>query len=184
MSGRHALPTVRSRVTTIVLMSILAAGCGSAAPSVASVPPSSSTPVASLGVGASSIASPAPTAGGPTPFAAWIERQGFGGSSGLNNVVKLIHFVAERPGEETTFNIDDETSDIEGLVTWLDSHPATPCWADYHAAVRSSLTKVLAAYAIGRKAVETGLPFPADVAASMVAEADQVLAVAGPTDCP
>jgi len=102
----------------------------------------------------------------------------------LNNVVKLIHVVAERPSDETTFEIDDESRDIEGLITWLDEHPATPCWADYHAAVRASLTRVLAAYAEGRTAVAAGEAFPAKVATAMLVEADQVLAVPGPTGCP
>src|SRR5215210_5422740 len=167
------MTSVPQRVMSVLVVSVLAAACASSAPGVASGGPSPSD-----------VATPAPTAAGPASYAAWIERQGFGGSSGLNNVVKLIHFAAEQPARVSTFDIDDQTRDINALLAWLDTHPATSCWTDHHAAVRASLTKVLAAYAMARTTVEAGKPFPADVAKSMIVETDQVLAVTGPTDCP
>jgi hypothetical protein len=182
MHGHPTMMSARARASSMVLIAVLAAGCGSAAPSAR--PSATASLAASATTSGAPSASTNPSATGPTAYAAWIERQGFGGSSGLNNVVKLIRLVAERPGDETTFEIDDEATDIQSLVTWLDAHPPTACWADYHAAVRASLVKVLAAYAVGRTVVDGGAPFPADAARSMVEEADRVLGVPGPTNCP
>jgi hypothetical protein len=129
---------------------------------------------------------PSPTASvaGPTDFAAWTERQGFGGSSGLANVAKLVRWVRDHPGEESSWNIDEETADISRLAAWLDTHPATACWADYHAAVRASLDALAAGYATARVDVQAGGIVPPSLIDAMVAEATKSEGLRAPAGCP
>ena len=74
LNGSPLVTTVRA---SIVALTLLLAACGGS--------PASPAPSAATGT-----ASPAASVAGPTDFAAWTERQGFGGSSGLNNVAKLV----------------------------------------------------------------------------------------------
>jgi len=177
MFASHVRP---SRAGTIVVttfaLAILVAACGGATPPS---PAASSSPVPAIRTSA-----PAATPAGATDFSAWTERQGFGGSSGLRNVAKLVHWIKDHPAEETLGNLDDEAGDITRLSVWLDTHPPTACWADLHTSVRASLATLAEGYASARSAVESGVPIPADLADAMVEEADKALAMTAPADCP
>jgi hypothetical protein len=157
--------------TTIAALTILFAACGGS--------PTSASPSRATG-----SAGPQATVSGPTNVSEWTERQGFGGSSGLRNIAKLVRWVRDHPAEESTWNIDDEAADIAKLAEWLDTHPATACWAEYHAAVRASLASLTAGYAAARVEVEAGRSVPYDVATAMAAEAEKVVSLEPPSGCP
>lgn len=166
----QGLRPVATLTTTIVVLTMLVAACGGSPTSGA---PSSAT----------RTAPPQASIAGPTDYAAWTERQGFGGSSGLTNVTKLVKWIRDHPGEETSWNIDDESADIANLTAWLDTHPATNCWAEYHAAVRASLASLTASYAAARVEVQAGRSVPDAVTTAMVAEAEKTTSLAPPAGC-
>jgi hypothetical protein len=153
-----------------LMVALIVAGCGGSA-SGATRAPASASP------------SPGPTAG-PTSYAAWIEREGFGGQSGLRGFKKAGDWVVQHPTEETSFMIDSDVGDIRRIVQWLDAHPPTSCWADYHAATRRSLETIVAAYAQLRISVEASQPPPLDIVAAIGAEGDTAFARPEPTNCP
>jgi len=164
---RHA-----GRTAVILMLGIggVTAACGSIAASPSTAPTTSP--------------SPSSTSAGPTSFADWMTRQGFGGSSGLQQVARSADYVVEHPGEETLFSIDEEDlPTIDGLLKWLDSHPATECWSDYHAAVRAGLVGVRDGYLKAREAVVAGATFPSELAATNAELAQGLLTIAAPPGC-
>jgi hypothetical protein len=161
-------PRSRRLPFAFALASILVAGCASAAA------PSSS---------------PAPTtapsaAAGPASFADWTTRQGFGGASGVRLMNENVLFIVNHPSEMTTFFIDEDEGDIAALIGWLDEHPATACWAEYHATVRTGLADLNDAYEKLRPVVEAGSSVPPDVATAMAAQTKALLDLAAPAGCP
>lgn len=132
---------------------------------------------------AGSAAPSAATVAGPTDYAAWVERQGFGGSAGLANVAKLAHWVQDNPGEQTAWQAGDDAAQITSLISWLDAHPATSCWADYHDTVRSLLNSLTVSYAATKVELAAGRQIPSDMVASMIAVADKAKAMAPPAGC-
>ena len=168
LRGSRSFATV---TTTVVVLTMLFAACASS--------PSPGAPSA-----AATSASPLASVAGPTDFAAWTERQGFGGSSGLANIAKLVRWVRDHPGEESSWNIDDESADIAKLTAWLDTHPATSCWADFHAAVRASLVSLAAGYAAARVEVQAGRSVPGTITTAMVTEAEKATSLTSPVGCP
>jgi hypothetical protein len=170
-SNRPAFP-VRRLWPSLMVAAVLIGGCGAgSSASSAGALPTAVAPTA------------APTLAGPTDFAAWIERQGFGGSSGLNNVNKLAGWLVNHATEVRVFDLDQDGGDVAKLLAWLDTHPATDCWADYHAAVRASLEAIAAGYATTRVAVEAGKPAPAEVIGPMYQEATKALGLPRPANC-
>jgi hypothetical protein len=165
LRGARAFATV---TMGIAWLTILLTACGGS-PSAA--PPSTAP------------ATPRATVAGPTDFADWTVRQGFGGSSGLRNVAKVVHWISNHPGEETVWNVDDETTDIANLTSWLDTHPATACWAEIHAEVRASLASLTSGYAAARVEIQAGRWVPDDVTTAMVAAADNAMSLTPPSGC-
>jgi hypothetical protein len=172
----HPVLVVRTFLTGSVLAALVAA-CGGGA--VAS--PTGNSAVAASPTVAST---PGPTVFGPTAFADWTERQGFGGSSGLHDVAKNAAWLTEHTFDATAFDIDSDTHKIHLLIDWLDAHPATTCWASYHAAVRASLTSLVARYVDVSAAIASGTSVPTAVATAIANEAQSTYAMPDPASCP
>jgi hypothetical protein len=144
MSGRRPIRGSAS-LAIAALIVIGAAGCSQAP------------------TGAPPTATPAPTpTNGPTAYAAWVARQGFGGDAGLANVKKLAIWLGENARVVTPYQLNGDRSDIDLLAAWLDDHPATACWADVHDALRNDLAmldtlyqKAIAELAAGEITLDT-----------------------------
>jgi hypothetical protein len=172
-----AAPTLRSSATIALASATLAA-------LISLIAACSGSPAARTEAPSGGAPSPIATVAGPTDFAAWTERQGFGGSSGLANIAKLVRWVRDHPGEESSWNVDDETTDILRLAAWLDQHPATACWADYHATVRASLDALAADYAKAKVDIQAGGIVSTSLIDAMVGEANRAEALPAPAGCP
>lgn len=149
-----------------------AAGCaGTATPVPKTAPPTSA----------------APSQAGPYAFARWTERQGFGGSSGINAVRSVARWMFENRFEITTSILDTDVGakgDIVALIEWLDVHEPTACWAAFHTAMRASLERLLDDYAAVRAEVAAGkTPAEAPVAA-LHAESLVAYEMQAPANCP
>jgi hypothetical protein len=185
------MPTVTPRLRpslAIVAAVLLSAACSGAAvtPGTASVAPSSggSTPAPRSPASSAAAESPAATgSGGPVDYAAWIERQGFGGSSGLNELAKETHWMQDHPAEVTAFDIQTTLRLADNLASWLDEHAPTACWADYHAEVRATLHGMHDAYVTAAAARTAGNNVPTDVVVGLVKDADTVHGLADPAGC-
>jgi hypothetical protein len=147
-------------------------------------PSATSAAVPSGGLSAASASEPDPTSAGPTPLAGWIEHQGFGGSSGINQVTKATAINAEDVQDVTLFYLDDDAGLVSALISWLDTHPATGCWADLHANTRELLKRIAVSYAKARPVVAAGDFFPSDVAETLQADGLALKALVAPADCP
>ena len=127
---------------------------------------------------------PAPTPTiGPTEYAAWVARQGFGGSSGLANVRKLAVWLGENTATVTAFDLNSDRSDIRALARWLADHPATACWAAYHQAAAADLATLDALYGKALDGIATGavsMDTARDAIAAAIAAADRP----APANCP
>lgn len=165
-----AWPTAhRTPAAFVVAASLLLAACGGSAPAA----PAQPTP------------QPSPTTSGPTDFAAWIARQGFGGSSGLNEANKLILWIGDHPDQITVAMLDqEEIPAVRGLSTWLALHPPTNCWADYHATVSAGLRTLEDDLGKARSAVDAGEGLDAELAAAMADLSGDLEAIPAPADCP
>jgi hypothetical protein len=171
--NRHA--PIRDVVAALFFVAV--AGCSSAGG--ATPVPATSAPVLTP-----SATAAAPTPAGPTAYADWVARQGFGGSSGLNNVAKLAGWLTEHRYDVTAFDLDGDHADVVRLVSWLDAHPATPCWVEYHATVRSLLQSIADAYVQADADLTTAGAVDATRAAAMSAAAAQASALPAPASCP
>jgi hypothetical protein len=175
---------------TTVALAVSACTGGSATP----VPTASPSPVVAT---PSATPSPEPSAatveptegasaapsGGPVDYAAWVERQGFGGSSGLHQLLNEVQFVQRDAFTITLFDLDTGARLADHLAGWLDQNPPTACWADYHAAVRAALGTIHDGYAAAHDAVAGGHGVPADVATSLVTETQAAFDMAPPAGC-
>ena len=129
------------------------------------------------------LATAPPTAAGPTSYTAWLERQGFGGSSGINQVVRGVEFVQSHP-DATLFDLDDIATDNLHLIEWLDAHPATACWSAFHDAIRAQLVQVRDALAVLRADKAAGSSLDATEIAQALTAAQGAEAMPAPTACP
>ena len=158
-----------------------------ATPPTQSPVPSTPEPTASpqpSSPAAEASASVAPAAsGGPVDYAAWVERQGFGGSSGLHQLLNDVKFLQANAYAATLFDVDDGAKLADHLATWLDQNPPTACWADYHAAIRSDLGKIQDDFVPAHDNVAGGHSIPADVATKLVTEAQAAYDMAAPAGC-
>ena len=152
----------------ILATSVLVAACTGAAAAPTIVPATAAPP------------SPA----GPTSWADWIDHQGFGAQNGPNEVRRLTRYLAEHAGATTLFDLDDDIARVAGIVAWLDAHPATACWADYHRQVQANLVTVRDGWTRARPEVEAGHLIPADVVASTDEAANAANDLPTPSNCP
>lgn len=171
MPSQPSTPAPRRAPLAIAaaISALLLAACAPAAGSASQTPPPAESPAAA----------------GPTDFAAWTARQGFGGSSGLTEIHKYVAWVGDNPGEVTAGLVAVEAIPVvDSLAAWLDSHPATACWAEYRDAVRADLATIQDGYAAIRSAVAAGKAMPADTQARMEQAGRQALDRPAPADCP
>jgi hypothetical protein len=190
--------TLRSRTSLVMLAAALLLTACSGAATAPTGRPASTTPAAATPTAIatpSAVPTPLPAAsqaaaipeasasGGPVDYAAWVERQGFGGSSGLNEVAKETEWMRDHPIEVTPFDIQTTQRFIDHLAAWLDQHPATACWADYHTTVRAALARMHDAYITAHDARAAGNQVAADVVAALVNDADNAARLAEPAGC-
>ncbi|MEA2673899.1 MAG: hypothetical protein QOI92_1091 [Chloroflexota bacterium] len=173
----HPVLVARTFLTGSVLAALVAACGGGAA--IAS--PTANSAAAAPPTVAST---PEPTVFGPTAFADWTERQGFGGSSGLHDVAKNAAWLTEHTFDAKAFDIDSDTHNIQLLIAWLDAHPATACWASYHTAVRTALASLVTQYRAVSAAIAAGTSVPMAVATAIANEAQSTYAMPDPASCP
>ena len=156
----------------VAALAVAIGGCSGAAVATPSPVPATTSPTA------------AATAAGPAAFADWTERQGFGGSSGLNNVNKLAKWLTEHRYDVTAFDLDNDGGDVVALVGWLDAHPATACWAEFHTAIRKALQAIADGYAQSKLDLARAGSVDVDVANAMYAESQRAFAMPAPANCP
>ena len=150
---------------------------------VSSTPEPTASPQPSNPATEASASVPPAASGGPVDYAAWVERQGFGGSSGLHQLLNDVKFLQANAYAATLFDVDDGAKLADHLATWLDQNPPTACWADYHAAIRSDLGKIHDDFAPAHDNVAGGHSIPADVATKLVTEAQAAYDMAAPAGC-
>ena len=144
--------------------------------------PTASPQPSSPAAEASASAAPA-ASGGPVEYAAWVERQGFGGSSGLHQLLNDVKFLQANAYSVTLFDVDDGAKLADHLAAWLDQNPPTACWADYHAAIRSDLGKIHDDFVPIHDNVAGGHSIPGDVATALVTEVQAAFDTAAPAGC-
>ena len=183
--SRPSAPTTRYlQLAASALVPLLLVACaatsGAAAPTDRPATEPTPRPTPAL----PSAAADATTApGGPADYALWVERQGFGGSSGLRQVLKGATWIRDHAFEATVFDVDNEMGFADRLAGWLDKNPPAPCWADYHAAVRATLDRLLDAYGAAHDARVAGHSVPIEVGATLVAEAQSAFDLPAPAGC-
>jgi len=173
--------------TTAVALAACAGGSATplptTAPPVLATPTATPTPEPSAAAAEPTESASAAPSGGPVDYAAWVERQGFGGSSGLHQLLNEVQFVQRDAYSVNLFDLDTGARLADHLATWLDQNPPTACWAGYHAAVRAALGKIHDGYAAAHDAVAGGHSVPADVATSLVTETQAAFDIPPPAGC-
>lgn len=141
--------------------------------------------------GSTTSPSPSPTSdpsprgtNGPTTWAAWVERQGFGGGSGLREIVKGSAWLHENGSRAAAYDVTFWGQLATSLGRWLDTHPATECWADYHAAIRSVLSRMEPEFASLQQIADASRPLPAEATAALASLGADAAAALAPEDCP
>lgn len=169
-SSRRLVPNGR-RFAVALLLAFGAAACsqGGAAPQ-AGVTAGPATPA------------PTPT-NGPAAYADWVARQGFGGSSGLNNVLKLAKWLSDNASNATTYDITADRDDIARLISWLDEHPATACWTAYHQHMQTELGSLATLYDRAIAERTSGPYVPYDIAQEILAAAQVAFDEPAPAGC-
>jgi len=165
---RRLLPGV------VIAVALLVAACGGA----------SGASSAATASAAAAAAAASPASAGPTPFAAWIEHQGFGASVGPNEVRRTALYISDHDGIEDLFNIDEDLALVTGIIEWLDTHPATACWADYHSQVRGYIATVRDGWTKARPIVANGGLVPQDVVKSALEASTAANDLPAPANCP
>jgi len=155
----------------IILLGASSAACAGGTAVPVATPPSAAPSAAS---------SPA----GPSSYAAWVARQGFGGSSGLREVLKGATWVSDHAADAPVFDIDDWTGVAKGLRAWLQEHPATACWQAYRSLIIGGLDGVVEAFGAAHADRAANQPIPADVAKDLVQRAQATFETPEPTGCP
>src|SRR3954447_2220097 len=172
----------------IVLTACSGRAGGPAGPSApaASAPRSAPAIPAATGVpssGATAEAAPSASAGasgGPVVYDAWVERQGFGGSSGLHQVFNDTEYTEAHRGQVTAFDLEQGLRMVDHLAAWLAEHPPTACWADYHATATTAPGRLHDGYATAHDSVESGQSVPVDVATGLAQEAEAAYSLPAP----
>ena len=163
----------------VALIALLIAAC--AAPG-GSVPPSAANTASPAPSTAAAPASPTPA--GPTAFAEWVDRQGFGGSSGLRDINKLALWLQDNMTIATAYDVTSETTRVARLIDWLDTHPATACWTSFRSDMLAILGKLHDSYSSAAAAMTASQTIPTDVVEAIVADAGAAFKMADPADCP
>jgi hypothetical protein len=172
-----------NRLVLAIAMSIGLAACSGAGQAPTSQQPMKSpAPTATTEVVEPATPRATPD-GGPVDYAAWVEVQGFGGSSGLRQVLRGAEWIRDNPTIGNAFDIEMDMRVATNLAAWLDAHPATACWAEYHTTVRASLDRIHDAFAEARDARAAGAVVPQDVADRVVSEAQAAADLAEPAGC-
>jgi hypothetical protein len=180
MSPRTATRWVRiAHLVVLLVVPLLLVAC--AAATGAAAPSATSTAQPTIRAAATPAVTAAP--GGPTEYALWIERQGFGGSSGLHQGVNNAEWIRDHAFEATLFDVEDSAKHADRLANWLDEHPPTACWIEYHATVRATLGRLLDAYAAAHDARAAGKGIPLEVGETLVAEAHSAFDLPAPSGC-
>lgn len=167
--------TRRRSLRTCALAAIavlLLVGCGGGGPAAPTTPVATTAP------------SVAPTLAGPASYGDWVARQGFGGSSGLNNVRKLAKWLTENKASATLFELAGDQRDIKGLIEWLGAHAATPCWAGHHDVLVGLLTTLDAEYDQAIAARNAGNAVPDAIADAILSTAEAAFDEPAPSACP
>jgi hypothetical protein len=120
---------------------------------------------------------------GPADYATWVEIQGFGGSSGLREILKAAHWTQDHPTEGSAFDISEDMRLVDYLAAWLDAHDATACWAEYHATMRAMLDRIHDAFSAARDARAAGNMVPTEVGVQLVTESEAAFNLAAPPAC-
>ena len=186
----------RSRGLIVLVPLVLAACSASGSTPAVTTPPSTASPAVAATPSPAATVSPTPPtspaavesssagpSGGPVSYAAWVERQGFGGSSGLKEVAKETNWMRDHPTEVTAFDIQTTLRVVDHLAAWLDENPATACWSDYHATVRATLGRMHEAYTAAHDARAAGNLVPTDIVTSLVTDANAADAMPAPAGC-
>ena len=130
------------------------------------------------------VAAASPSPAGPSSWADWIDHQGFGAQNGPNEVRRRARYVTEHAGAEDLFDLDDDIAVVASIVRWLDEHPATACWAEYHTQVRAYLVTVRDGLTAARPEVEAGRVIPPAIVASTGKAANAANDLPAPANCP
>ena len=150
---------------------------------VAATPEPTASPQPSSPAAEASASAAAAASGGPVDYADWVARQGFGGSSGLKQLLNDVNFLQANAYTATLFDVDDGAKLVDHLATWLEQNPPTACWAEYHAAMQTALGKIHDDFVPAHDNVAGGHSIPADVATKLVTEAQAAFDMAAPAGC-
>ena len=173
-SARHALPGF------LLVAAAGLAACAGGAPAGSAYANRSDPPG-----GPAPTATPNATMAGPTSLSAWTDRQGYGGGSGIAEVQKGADWLHRNTGAPDRASWTDWWSSLtDGLVFWLDTHPATDCWAAYHEAVTQALGHIQDEFRPIRAAVNAGANVPGAPISDMLDAANALVALEQPADCP
>ena len=179
MHRNAALRPNVSRWMLIVAMSAAVAACSASAAAPSTRPTTNASPSPTPRTAATSApASPLPS--GPVDYAEWVARQGFGGSSGLRQLLNDVNWIQSHPTQATLFDVDDGMKRADRLRKWLDEHDPTACWADYHVTVRAALGRIVDGLTAVHDARAAGQPVPGDIATSLVTETQAAWELAAP----
>ena len=150
----------------------VASGCAGTSTATPTVAPSTPAPTA------------AATAAGPAAFAAWTERQGFGGSSGLNILRKDAAWLIENRYDVELYLLDDHGHDAANLIAWLDAHEPTACWVAFHASMRTALQTIAGEWAQASVERAGAGAVSAETAKALSDELERAYAMAPLAGCP
>jgi hypothetical protein len=175
-----------ARLVVTLVASIAITGCtgaqGAVAPSTATAPQTTAEPPTAT----APVTAPTPTAAqvvGPADYQTWVEIQGFGGSSGVRQVLKGANWINDHPAEGSAFDIGLDMRVADSLAEWLDAHSAKPCWADYHATMRTLLDRIHDGYSAAYDARAAGAAVPLHVASELVAASQTAFDLPAPAGC-
>jgi hypothetical protein len=121
---------------------------------------------------------------GPTTWSAWVDHLGFGGQTGPNEIRRIARYISDHSGSETLFDLDADISLVTSLISWMDAHPATACWAQYHSTVRAELVEVRDGWVAARPTVEKGGLVPMSIVKSAFDVASAANDLPAPSNCP
>jgi hypothetical protein len=180
MHRNAALRPNVSRWLLIAAMSAALAACSASAAAAPSARPTTNPTPSPTSPAAATTAPATPLPSGPVDYAEWVARQGFGGSSGLRQLVNDVTWIQSNPTQATLFDIDDGLKRADRLRTWLDDHEPTACWADYHVTVRAALGRIVDGLTAVHDAKAAGKLVPSEIAAQLVTETQAAWQLAAP----
>jgi hypothetical protein len=166
----------RLMVPASAFLVLVLVGCGGTT--------TSSAPTSPAGVASPSPGATGAETFGPTPYSLWVNRQGFGGTSGVRQIAKGSEYLQEHTAAEAAGDLMLWAALPGDLGEWLDQHPPTPCWATYHAAMREALRKVDVDFHEVVVLASAGSSVPTDLTARLAADVAGAEALQAPTNCP